>query len=470
MPDAMIDSSALDALVAGLRDGGCRYASNYPGSSSQDVFFGLGGERISANEKTAFEMAYGASLAGVRSVVSMKNVGLNACADPYLHSMITGVAGGLVAVVVDDTMATGSQEREDSRHFIDFFGGLWLEPSSPDMAYDMGYEAFALSEKYDIPVTIRLTSLFLEMSGSYTPKPARTGTRGVAGDPEKYIAYPIYWHRQWEGLKLKRERIAEFTESLYKDTAAAHKKSSGVIAVGANSPKEIAGLDEDTDILQINHYPLPAGAAANFMRGRTRLTVLEQGDAYAYEKVMLAYGSREMPFKVESRTGDSPDLPDRWKLWDHLEKLFGALQAIEPSFVVGDVGQYTVETKHAVDACLCLGSSVGVTLGVSSQLAYPYCVVGDGAYLHSNLSAVAEAASRQAKFGIIVIDNGGSAATGGQPLISDIHAADGGLAVFRADYTAVSEQDLRGILEKMRAADKLAILYITLDMKGGVRK
>jgi indolepyruvate ferredoxin oxidoreductase alpha subunit len=133
---------AIDTLTRGLLDGGCQFTVNVPGSRSQEIFLGLGGETISMNERVAYELAYGASLSGKRSVVTMKNVGMNASADPFLHSVINGVQAGLVVILSDDVDALSSPERQDSRSYFDLFGGLWLEPNSVQMAYDFARNSF----------------------------------------------------------------------------------------------------------------------------------------------------------------------------------------------------------------------------------------------------------------------------------------------------------------------------------------
>ena len=459
----MAKGTMIQALIAGLGDGGCSFVANYPGTGSQDIFFGLGGDMISANEKVAFERAYGGSLAGHRSLVSMKNVGLNTCADPYLHSVITGVNGGFVVVVTDDTKVIGSQEREDSRHFIDFFGGLWIEPGDFQSAYTMGYEAFGLSEKLDIPVTIRLTSQFFsEEVGDYLRNPKVNFEIPMARNPEKYIAYPTYWKRQSENLIRKKNNIARYVESQY-DSAPIRPGTEATIVLGLCNEELKDASVNNVNTLRVKHYPMPSKAIENYVLGASSLAVYEQGDAYGLEKI-LSYISKPK-IEVVSNTGNNPDFPLRWKVWDHLEKLFIGLKSNTPSYVVGDVGQYTVETQHIVDACLCLGSSVGVTLGMAEAgVRYPFCVVGDGAFLHSNLSALEEAKSRGAAFGIIVIDNGGSMATGGQPIIADIHIADPGMSVHALDYSTSSIEVFKNMISKMKTDNVLSILYVKLEM------
>lgn len=461
--------SILGSFIEGLRDGGCEFVANYPGTHSQDIFFELGGDRISINEKVAFERAYGASVAGKRSVVSMKNVGLNTCSDQYLHSTLTGVNAGFVVVVTDDTKVTGSQEREDSRHFFDFFGGLWIEPFDQQSAYDAGYEAFELSEKFDVPVTIRLTSqAFTPETSVYQRKRVKQGVRhGKKQEKDKMIAYPIYWKRQADNLQQKQIKIRNYVEALYDETHSA-RGVNGALVVGASEEefeKWASDLgDESFDRLNVSHYPLPLNAIDTFTKELETLTIFEQGDDYVRAEVVKSRAEKLVDLKVVSHTGNSPDLADHWIVWDHLEKLFKALSLENPSFVIGDVGQYTVETHHVVDACLCLGSAVGVTLGVAeADRSYPYCIVGDGSFLHGNVSSLNEAVERGVGFGTIIVDNGGSMATGGQPIMGNVRQSiPASIPVYECDYDNSSMADFRRILGEMKGTNVLAVLIVKL--------
>jgi indolepyruvate ferredoxin oxidoreductase, alpha subunit len=460
---------SIEAIVSGLRDGGCSYATNYPGTYSQDIFFGLGGTRISANERVAFEMAYGASLAGKRSVVTMKNVGVNACADPFLHAALSGVQGGFVIVVTDDTKVTGSQEREDSRHYIDFFGGLWLEPSTVQMGYDMAQDAFRLSEELDVPVVIRLTSQYFEQVGSFTTKPPIKADKPIAKDPAKFIVYPNYWQQQWDNLKRKQRQIEAHVAEHYAAAELPKGRGEGVLVLGACDQELSSPEYRGCDTIHVNMYPLPMEYIARFSAGRKRLHILEQGDAWAAEKITLHLAKPTLPLDIESETGFVLESPSRWITWDHLEKLFNGLKAIDPTFVVADVGQYTVESTGVVNSCLCLGSSVGTATGLEQAgVAYPFCVVGDGSFLHSSSVALSEAHARGAKFGVIIIDNGGSAATGGQELIVDARSViDDDIDCYELEYKDNTEVDFAGKLEQMRKDNKLAVLIVKFKPEQG---
>lgn len=456
-------STAIDALVAGFKDGGCDFVTNHPGSHSQDIFTGLGGTRVSINERVAFEMAYGACLSGRRSLATMKGVGVNACADPFLHAMLSGVQGGLVIVVSDDTQVTGSQERQDSRHYVDFFGGLWLEPSTTQMAYDMAYDSFALSEELDIPIVIRLTNQYFDQDDDYRQKRSVKGERTIAKDASKLIVYPTYWHDQWRNLHRKRKNVERYVENYYAEQVQTSTNERGVVVVGACTQEVEQGNYTDYSMININTYPLPRDLLVNFALKQSKIVVLEQGDPYAAQQIEAMLSKLPATLEIESNTGAIPDLSHRWITWSYTEKLFRGLASINPSFVVGDVGQYTVETTSSIDACLCFGSAIGTTTGISlSDIRYPFCVVGDGAFLHSNTTALIEARARGAQFGIIVIDNGQLAATGGQPPIADIRTVMGDVPSLSVDYADTTKEQFAEYLEEMRNTDKLSILLVSV--------
>ena len=455
-------NKALAALEEGFLAGGVEFVSNFPGFYSHDIFSSLNGERISINERVAFEIAYGASLSGKRSLVSMKNVGLNACADPFLHSMISGVNAGLVIVVTDDVDVIASQERQDSRHYFDFFGGLWFEPKSTSSAYAITSSAFDFSEEYDIPVVIRLTNTFFELnehSSIGNRKNKQKQKQTIDRKPKKYVLYPTYWKDQHKNLILKNERIEKFVEQFHikKSRGTTLENKKGVIMVGAHNNN----LDKysDRDICEIETYPLPKRYLTNFIKNKEDILVFEQGDDYVKKSVSTILNTSQSLESIPQKEAKE----QTWVIWNHLEKLFNSIKESGSEFVVGDVGQYTVESTGVIDSCLCLGSAVGVTLGLAmSGVDYPLCVVGDTSFLHSGNQALLEAIARNQSFGIIIIDNGGSMATGGQKTISNIYDISNKIDSRTIELSKTSARDLKNILTRMKEKKALFVLYVKI--------
>jgi len=158
--DEAIAQAAIDAGISGI------YA--YPGTPSTEITEFVQHSREakekgirsawSTNEKTAMEAALGMSYAGKRAMVCMKHVGLNVAADPFVNSAITGANGGLIIVAADDPSMHSSQNEQDSRAFAKFALMPVLEPSNQQEAYDMVHYGFDISEKYKIPVMLRITT------------------------------------------------------------------------------------------------------------------------------------------------------------------------------------------------------------------------------------------------------------------------------------------------------------------------
>src|SRR3989344_4873908 len=458
--------SSIKALSDGFTDGGVGNTINFPGFFSHNISANLNCKKISINERVAFEVAYGVSLSGKRSLVTMKNVGLNVAADPFLHSLLSGVNGGLVIVITEDVEVTASQERQDSRHYYNFFGGLWFEPSSLKSAYDIARRSFYLSEKYDVPIVIRLTNQFFNLHDNYVRlNKIKYKQKKIIKNPDKYIIYPNYWEKQYFNLKQKNNKIINFTEEFldYLPQKSIKNNTKGLIMAG-NCWKEYSIKKyNEWDKLLIETYSIPAKKVQKFIEGKKEIVVLEQGASFVYEKVSRLISKKNSELSILSNTGSAPNLSSKWIVWNNLYKLFIALKSIGPSFVVGDVGQFTVESVHVINSCLCLGSAVGTGIGlVLGGIKYPFCITGDTSFLHSGIQALIEAQSRNIAMGVIVIDNDGSASTGGQKLISSIYDVNKNIVKITIDYSKTSKTTIKDILTKMQVENKLAILYVKI--------
>lgn len=457
--------NALIALSEGFIDGGCEYVTNYPGFESHTLFSLLGGQTISINEKIAYEMAFGASLAGKNAVVTMKNVGLNVAADAYLHSLISGVGGGLVLVVTDDVEVVGSQERFDSRHYIDFYGGLWFEPNSTKQAYTIAYYSFIWSQTYDFPIVIRLTNQFFNQKGKYLRLPPRKSSIPIKKDSKKFIIHPTYWRNQYDNLQQKNKNIHDFIDTYYSSLFPYKKsdKKKSVIAFG-NCQHELKKYStKEWDILSITTYPFPTNIIQEFIKDKSDVVVLEQGDKYAYNRIVSSLNS-QASIPIISNTGTMPDRTGSWRIWKGHEKLFHALKQINPSYIVSDVTQFTVESTYIINACLCLGAAVSTTIGLAENgIKYPYCIVGDASFLHGGFMALEEAFSRKSAIGVIIIDNNGSWCTGGQPTTSNIYDINPIIKQKTIVYSKVNTSELASILGNMQKTKELMVLFIKMQ-------
>jgi indolepyruvate ferredoxin oxidoreductase, alpha subunit len=191
--DEAIAQAGLDAGISGM------YA--YPGTPSTEIMEYIQASKMAAegsvfrrwaaNEKTAMEGALGMSYAGKRAMVAMKHVGLNVAADPFMNAAITGVNGGMVIVVADDPSMHSSQNEQDSRFFGKFALIPVLEPSNQQEAYDMTYEGFVLSEKYRVPVMLRITTRLAHSRSGVTRKKLKQQNKLILPeDPRQFVLLP----------------------------------------------------------------------------------------------------------------------------------------------------------------------------------------------------------------------------------------------------------------------------------------
>ncbi len=450
----MKNNQALQSLICGLKDGGLDLVTNFPGGQSYFVFNELGGSQISMNERVAFECAVGGSLAGRRSVVTLKGAGLNACADVFLHSVLSGVNAGLVVVLFDDIEAQSSPERQDSRPYIDVFGGLWLEPTSIGEAYGFGRDAFRWSEDLDVPVVIRITNQLLQLVGEFDRLPILKNKMLLMHNRDKYISH---WKRRNDNLKVKNVKIKEFIEDYYKDYNFSFGSEVGIIKVG-NCQREVEKYrGTHADELVVSTYPLPEKLIYNFAKGRKKLIVLEQGVNYAETKIRSLLNNKQ---EFVGDTGDECDNSKEWPVFVEWEKMFLALKSISPDFVVGDEGTFTDESTKTIEFCLSMGASVGVALGLSmAGVRYPFAVVGDASFAFSGKQTLDEVIHRKKNIGIIILDNGGAKSVGGMPIIGDIYDV-GKMAKKVLNYNQTSLEQFQNLFKAMKEGNKSSILYV----------
>ena len=230
--------SGNEAIAHGAVRAGARFACGYPGTPSTEIIEatarleGIHSEWC-VNEKVALETAVGASLAGVRTIVTMKHVGLNVAADPFMTLSLTGVNAGLVIICADDPGMHSSQNEQDNRNYAKFAKIPMLEPSDSQEAYDFVAEAFALSEEFDTPVLLRTTTRISHGRGQVLPRvPVEVLPRDYARDISKYVMVPQY-ARQRNRLVLERlEKLRKRAEESPLNVLEAGSADFGIIASG----------------------------------------------------------------------------------------------------------------------------------------------------------------------------------------------------------------------------------------------
>lgn len=414
----------IDAVAYGALDAGVSLVTNFPGFYSQDIASRADCNFTSVNEAVAFEIAYGAAVAGKRSMVTFKNVGLNVAADPFIHSTLTGVTGGMVVTVIDDVKVLGSQSRQDSRHLLDVSNMLCLEPNGPEQAYKMTKEAFNLSEKFDMPVLIRVTNQLLGGVGSIVREKQKVRPRPFVRNRKKWMVHPAHSAYQERHLAKKLARIGTFIERTNYNRVirtngrymSGRNKNVGYIVCGSCGEEltENGGVE---NYLAIGTYPIPPEKLKRFCQEFDQIFVFEQGDAYAEEKIKALLTTD----LIKGYTGNVPDNSEGLIRTTTYANLFKELKRVSPSIVFGDLGSYTLETQEALDVVLCLGASISMAVGANlAGIKRPFAIIGDAAFLHSGHSGITEALQQGASVSIVIIDNEGSGAPGVDRVPGDI--------------------------------------------------
>lgn len=458
------------SLAQGFVDGGMGAAFNYPGFFSHELFSLIGGTEIQLSEKHTYAEAFGSSLAGKRTLVSFKNVGLNVAADTFLHSVIGGVGAGLVLLVTDDIDVWGSQESQDSRHFLDFYGGILLEPKDIQDAYDIARGSFALSEELNLPVVIRITNQHLVMTeGVVERKEELYITSDVTTRKEDVIVHPYYWASQYKSLQDRAKRAASLaTYDKYTTRRADAKRL--IVLFGATQSIEGLVLNEDqpSDVLCVGLLPLSRSVQDIVTRSQyEEIVVLEYGQAYVYEKV-AALSSRP----VRSITPDILVAPKQFTAWARDERLFEAIERVKSktdAFVFSDITRSTVESRHVVDASLSYGAAVSTGIGFAKSMKAGQSVVsivGDGSLNHEGLEVLNYAAKRNVNITVIIVDNGGLWCTGGQePAISiETTVRSYGHEVTVVDINTDSVNSIEAVISKAVISKGFSLLVAKATM------
>jgi len=455
------EAVALGAVHAGLSS-----AYSYPGTPASEVLEYLirasdGGKaflaRWSVNEKVAYEEALGASFAGKRALVSFKHVGLNVAADPFMNSALTGANGGLVVVSADDPGMHSSQNEQDSRYYAEFAKIPCFEPADHQEAYDMTREAFEVSERFGLPVMVRLVTRLSHSRSSVSTRAARPQNKLHFGRPQDWTLLPANARVRFKKLLASQPEIAG-----YAATAAWNElrlrdggRKLGVIVSGiaANYFHEAAaGLAEVPSFLKVGVYPLPEPLVRRLVDDVEAVLVIEEGYPFIEKSLQGLFGLCGKPLhgKLDGAVPPSGELePDLVRSalglgagaaggatgfplpgrppqlcagcphGDTLKALTESLEGFAKTNVFSDIGCYTLGALppyNAVQTCVCMGASVSMAKGGAEAGVYPaVAVIGDSTFAHSGITPLLSAAAVNTDMTVIILDNGTVAMTGGQP-------------------------------------------------------
>jgi len=434
-----------DAIARGAIEAGISYVTSYPGTPATQILEYIAKNsnipcEWSINEKVAFEVAYGVSLTGRRVLCSMKHVGLNVAADPFMTSSYLGVRGGFVLAVGDDPGAYSSQNEQDSRFYAFFAKIPCLEPYDGETAKFYTKIAFEISEELGLPVMVRSQTRLLHCYSPVTlGEIEKEKEVNLTKDPQHLIAIPKHVIPLHKKLNVKQAKILEILKRYNFNEIIAGKGKTGIIACGLTFTYALE-LAKDLPILKITAYPIDEILLKEFLNGLEEVIVLEEGYPLI-EKLVRCFHSRvrgklsgDLP--LEGELGPEPLLRlfgrDTKKPLEKVpprppflcpgcphREFYKALLEAKPSFVTGDIGCYTLgclPPLSALDTCLCMGASIGKAIGIAKQgVKRVAAVIGDSTFLHAGIPALIDAVYNKADILVCILDNSVVAMTGHQP-------------------------------------------------------
>lgn len=456
------------AIAKGILEGKAGVVAGYPGTPSSEIIETLAAMKgvphieWSVNEKVALEVAIGSSWAGTRSVATMKHVGLNVAADPFMTSSYLGVGAGLVIISADDPYCHSSQNEQDSRRYAQFAAMPCLDPADPQEAKDMVTYGFDLSERFNIPVMLRPTTRVSharsDVESSVLPTGAAQG-KGFVKNPARRVALPAHVRPLHKELLDKQSEIEEALAG----TPWNQIKLSGdhgVIASGISklyAEESILNLGRDMSFLKVGTVPAPSDMIRQMVEHVSKVMVVEELEPVLeeqVEKAALKYNPDLVILGKESghipRFGEldlltvknavaameglpmesGPDLGKALQIlpprppalcpgcshratYYAMRKAFGK-GAIFPS----DIGCYTMGVPMGtVDTCLCMGASITLASGIrhGGEQKGICCSLGDSTFLHGGMTGLMNAAYNGARITVAILDNSTTAMTGHQP-------------------------------------------------------
>lgn len=438
-----------EAVARGLYEAGLRVASSYPGTPSTEITECVAKydeiySEWAPNEKVAMEVAVGAAIAGARSFCAMKHVGLNVAADPLFTASYTGVNAGMVIAVADDPGMHSSQNEQDSRHYAKASKIMMLEPSDSDECLQYAKLAFTLSEKFDTPVILRLTTRVAH-SRSLTALSERVdnGLSEYKKDPMKYVMMP--------GMAIKKHIVVEqrildqiaWAETVDINTEEINSTEIGVITSGITYQYAKEALGKNASYLKLGCvYPLPVEKIKSFAAKCKKVYVLEELDPFIEEHckqngievigkdaftLQGEYSQSLIKQVILGETNESvktdleiPARPPVLCAGCPHRGLYYALKKLNVT-VSGDIGCYTLGALAPLammDTCVCMGASVSALHGRNKADAEnakkSVAVIGDSTFMHSGVTGLINIAYNQSNSTVIILDNSITGMTGHQ--------------------------------------------------------
>jgi indolepyruvate ferredoxin oxidoreductase, alpha subunit len=462
-----------EAIARGALEAGVAFATCYPGTPSSEIplqFFNISQEtdlyfEYSTNEKVAMEVGAGAAVSGLRTMVTMKHVGLNVAADPLMTLAYTGVKGGMVVINADDPSLFSSQNEQDNRYYARLSGLPMLEPTNAQEMKDWTVAAFDLSEEMGLPVIIRTTTRLNHIRGAVAlgeMRPRATKAH-FQKNPFHYVCVPAVSRNLHKELLQKYEQLqARADKSPFNEVVGDGRW--GIVTNGVSFDYVMDAIDDlgisgKVKVLKMGFsWPFPKELCAGFLKSVEKVLVVEELEplmenelkALAQEKEikvpvagkgigglsrLFEYDPRLVREAVAACFGveykatapvevtDLPPLPGRPPTLcagcPHRATLYAVKEVFGPDAIgPTDIGCYTLGLLPPLsmgDFVICMGSSVSSACGFSKATDQKVAAfIGDSTFFHSGITGLINAVHNNHKFTLVILDNGTTAMTGHQ--------------------------------------------------------
>lgn len=462
------------AIAIGALCSGVKLVAGYPGTPSTEIIETIckvphKGVHLewSVNEKAAMEVAAAAAYSGARTMVTMKQVGLNVASDPLMSLAYVGVRGGMVIVVADDPGPISSQTEQDTRRFASFCRIPVLDPSSPEEAFDMVKDAFVFSEKYHTPVILRPTTRVCHgyASISFDENYEAKDPSGFEKDSSKWVIFPKL---SYNNHRLIEERLPVIAEDLssygYNRIIKDSKKSGKAVLASGISLAYVRECISNLDLKVIgiaSAFPLPKRFLLEALNGVDELICFEELSPFLEEELLKLCGEHQLKIRIKGKlTGDVPHSGELGvnKVQSILNKFLGRNDKSEgisftekipdppqrppvlcagcphrgsfyavkvatgrkKTYLCGDIGCYTLGNAlplDMVDTCLCMGAGITMAQGFNhlDKEAKSFAFIGDSTFFASGISGIVNAVYNEADITVCILDNATTAMTGHQP-------------------------------------------------------
>lgn len=439
-----------EAVARGAYEAGVKVAAAYPGTPSTEITENLAKydevySEWSPNEKVALEVAIGASIAGARSICSMKHVGLNVAADPLFTASYTGVNGGLVVMVADDPGMHSSQNEQDSRFYARSSKVPMLEPSNSQECKDFVLQAYEISEKFDCPVIVRLSTRIAHSQSIVDIGDRQDGIpKPYVKNPGKYVMMPAMAKARHIEVEKRMAELKDFTEKTPLNQIEWGSRDIGVITSGISYQYAHEAFG-DVSYLKLGMvYPLPDNMIAEFARQVGKLYIIEELEPFFEDQVkklginvtgkelLPVIGEYSATMLKERIFGIKPEKTCKIDVTTPMRPpvmcpgcphrgMFHVLKKLKLN-VSGDIGCYTLGAlapTETMDACVCMGASIGMAHGMEKARGREFgkktvAILGDSTFIHSGITGLIDIVYNKGCTTVIILDNSITGMTGHQ--------------------------------------------------------